>query len=233
METFQVRDLRTEKRFFVDNIIIDEYGSELGSYGIAVYNVLCRFARLETQQAYPSVSTIANRIDAGTTKVREELRLLEELELIRTERRRNDKGQTSNLYTLLEPPKKNEDHSTPHEVSPQRHTLGASTPRVDEQSLINNNKTVVNPPLTEEEQDAFDALISADFTPRDVALRYAKKYSKEAVKAVRYAKHAGLRAGWIRNMLDRGSRIPDLVDERIQREQRLMEDLPPENMDEW
>jgi hypothetical protein len=101
-----VRDLRTEKRFFVDNVIIRGYGPTLGVYGIAVYSALCMHANLHTQQCYPSHRTLADQLDCSIGKVKGAIRLLEKLKLIATAPRydANNKRRTSNLYTLLDPP---------------------------------------------------------------------------------------------------------------------------------
>lgn len=101
-----IRDLRTEKRFFVDNIILRGYGPQLGVYGIAVYTALCMHANLTTQTCYPSHRTIAEMLDCSVSKVKEAIRTLERLHLIETSPQydANNQRQTSNLYTLLNPP---------------------------------------------------------------------------------------------------------------------------------
>jgi hypothetical protein len=101
-----IRDLRTEKRFFVDNVILRGYGPTLGVYGIAVYTALCMHANLQTQQCYPSHRTIADMLDCSVGKVKDAIRTLEELKLIETAPRYDaeNKRQTSNLYTILDPP---------------------------------------------------------------------------------------------------------------------------------
>jgi hypothetical protein len=134
----RIRDKRTERRYFVDNVILDEFGAVLDPYGIAVYCALCRYADLQNQECYPSVGKIARVIGAGTTKVREKLRQLEALGLIATQEQYKEGGrQTSNNYILLDPP-------TPRVASPQRQALPPPTPSVDkqsshEQSSENNN----------------------------------------------------------------------------------------------
>ena len=134
----RIRDKRTERRYFVDNAVLDDFGATLDPYGIAVYCALCRYADLQSQDCYPSVGKVAKLIGAGTTKVREKLRQLEALGLIATQEQYEQGGrQTSNNYILLDPP-------TPRVASPQRHTLPPPTPGVDkqssdEQSSENNN----------------------------------------------------------------------------------------------
>jgi len=102
----QVRDARTQKRFFVDNVIIRGYGPTLGVYGVAVYAALCMHAKKETQECFPAHKTIARQLACSATKVRQAIRQLEELKLIAIQARYDPKTErrTSNLYILLEPP---------------------------------------------------------------------------------------------------------------------------------
>jgi hypothetical protein len=103
--TDQVRSVRTEHWFFVDNTIIDDYGKDLGAYGIAIYATLCRFANNDRQDCYPSHETLAELTGMSKRQVIRILKQLEELELIRWERQYTESGkQTSNLYLLLDPP---------------------------------------------------------------------------------------------------------------------------------
>jgi len=102
----RVRDARTEKRFFVDNVIIRGYGPLLGVYGISVYAALCMHANLQTQQGFPAHRTIAEQIGCSIGKVKGAIRQLEKLNLIQVEARFDPETErrTSNLYTILDPP---------------------------------------------------------------------------------------------------------------------------------
>lgn len=102
----EVRDARTENRFFVDNIIVQGYGPKIGVYGIAVYSALCMHSKPSTQKCWPSHRTIAEEIGCSPPKVKEALRQLEILKLIRVEPHYDSQSgrQTSNTYTLLDPP---------------------------------------------------------------------------------------------------------------------------------
>ncbi|HDR7641354.1 TPA: helix-turn-helix domain-containing protein [Bacillus wiedmannii] len=72
-------------------------------YEKMVYIILCKYADYETKTSYPSVSRIAKECMCSENTVRAAIRRLEELRLVKVEKRiRNDgKGQTSNLYTML------------------------------------------------------------------------------------------------------------------------------------
>lgn len=99
------RDGRTERRFFVDNTVIRDYGPIIGAYGIAVYCALCVHANLQTQDCWPGQTLIANLIKASERQVRRCLVQLRDLGLIHIEPHyREDGSQSSNTYVLLDPP---------------------------------------------------------------------------------------------------------------------------------
>ena len=129
----QIRDARTEKRFFIDNVIIQEYGSDIGVYGIAVYSALCMHARLKTQSCYPSHKTIAAEIGAGISKVKQTLKHLAELRLIHIAADfRENKGQTSNVYTILNPPSRQMATPQSPDNSPPGHQVATNNPNPEQ-----------------------------------------------------------------------------------------------------
>lgn len=105
-QTFTIRDQRTERRFFVDNMFVDDYGPIVGPYGHAVYNVLLRFSRPDGRGAWPSHATIAERAGCGIAKVKQVIKQFQDLGLVAVQHRYNeDNGaQTSNEYIILDPP---------------------------------------------------------------------------------------------------------------------------------
>ena len=105
-ETLAIRDQRTEKRFFVDNVFVDEYGPIVGPYGHAVYNVLIRHSRPDGRGSWPSHATIAKKAGCGVAKVKKVLKQFDELGLVAIRKRWSAKtnGQTSNEYIILDPP---------------------------------------------------------------------------------------------------------------------------------
>ena len=79
-------------------IIEDE---RVGTYEIAVYAVLAKFADWNTGEAFPSVPKIAELCGCGTTKVRQALRTLRDCGHIEIVMRTDKDGrQTSNVYKL-------------------------------------------------------------------------------------------------------------------------------------
>jgi hypothetical protein len=104
--------------FRVDNIIIDEYGEKIGAIGVAIYNVLARYADRETGICYPCIGTIAKKLALGRTTVKKYLRILLNHCLIAISSRLSDAGDpTSNLYMLLDP--------SPEKVALRRRQLEA------------------------------------------------------------------------------------------------------------
>jgi hypothetical protein len=102
----------------VDNIIIDDYGEKIGAIGVAVYNVLARFADRQTGICYPSIGTIAKKLKLGRTTVKKYLRILLNHCLIAIAPRQSEEGDpTSNFYILLDP--------SPEQVALRRRKLEA------------------------------------------------------------------------------------------------------------
>lgn len=149
MTSIQIRDKRTANRFFVDNTIIRHYGPGLGPYGIAVYCCLCMHADVDDQTCFPSQATIAELIGCSRRKVHDAILLLEELRLIRVERRQKEAGDyDSNIYTLLDPPTLAQDSSAP-DAQPSAQDALPNAPRA--QGVVhqsnNNNPHIEQSPL--------------------------------------------------------------------------------------
>lgn len=141
-ETLRVRDARTEQRFFVDNVIIKTFGAQLKPRGIAVYCALCMYANLQTQTCYPSLATIGGHIGMSHPTVQRAIKDLIELGLLSKEKRYDDGGrQTSNLYTLLDPPRKDSD--TPHvksDTPTQVSKVYTNNPNLEQSNTVSPKK---------------------------------------------------------------------------------------------
>jgi hypothetical protein len=102
----------------IDNIIVDDYGEKIGAIGVAIYNVLARYADRQTGNCYPSIRLIARKLALGRTTVKKYLRVLLNYSLIAISSRLSDEGDpTSNLYMLLDP--------SPEQVALRRRKLEA------------------------------------------------------------------------------------------------------------
>ena len=97
-----IRDRRKSGWFWVENSVLDEHGSSLGPFGLAVYFTLARLANNETQSTFPSQRRIARLIRVSERKVRDALNLLAKLQLIEITSRESVNGdRDTNEYTLL------------------------------------------------------------------------------------------------------------------------------------
>jgi hypothetical protein len=90
--------------YLIDNILVDEYAEKIGAIGIAVYNVLSRYADRKTGVCFPCIRTIASKLHLGRTTVKKYLKILCKVDLITILHRTSPDGDpTSNSYMLLDP----------------------------------------------------------------------------------------------------------------------------------
>ena len=90
--------------YLIDNILVDEYAEKIGAIGIAVYNVLSRYADRKTGVCFPCIRTIAGKLHLGRTTVKKYLKILYKVDLITILHRTSPDGDpTSNSYMLLDP----------------------------------------------------------------------------------------------------------------------------------
>src|SRR5262249_20032309 len=110
MDTIAIRDRRQADWFWIDNIIVDQYLSIIGTDAYAVYNVLVRHADNKTQTSYPKHDRIAELCRLSKPTVIKCIDILEAVELVKQTERYAEvhyasgatgERQTSNLYTLL------------------------------------------------------------------------------------------------------------------------------------
>jgi hypothetical protein len=102
----------------IDNILVDEYAEKIGAIGIAIYNVLARYADRVTGICYPCIGTIAKKLKLSRTTVKKYLKILYKFDLIAMLHRTSPDGDpTSNSYMLLDP--------SPEKVALRRRQLEA------------------------------------------------------------------------------------------------------------
>ena len=110
--------VQSHPHYRIDNILIDEYGEKIGALGIAIYNVLARYADRVTGICYPCIGTIAKKLKLGRTTVKKYLRILLNHCLIAISHRVSLAGDpTSNRYIILDP--------SPEQVALRRRKLEA------------------------------------------------------------------------------------------------------------
>jgi 5-methylcytosine-specific restriction endonuclease McrA len=96
-EKIRIKDKR-KGVFTVDNVVLNHYGKAMGASGIALYVTLCRFANNQTQECYPSISTIQKMTGLDRKTILKYTKILRALGLITY----ND-NYRSRTYCLLEP----------------------------------------------------------------------------------------------------------------------------------
>ena len=95
-QTFVIRD-RRPGFLRVYNDLYDNFGPQLGPYGLAVYMALCRYANQDSE-CWPSYNTIAGGTGMSRRQVIREISKMEDLRIIAVERNQH----TSNVFTLLD-----------------------------------------------------------------------------------------------------------------------------------
>jgi hypothetical protein len=102
----------------IDNILVDDYAEKIGAIGIAVYNVLSRYADRKTGVCFPCIGTIAKKLKLARTTVKKYLKILYRFDLIAILHRTSPDGDpTSNSYMILDP--------SPEKVALRRRQLEA------------------------------------------------------------------------------------------------------------
>lgn len=97
----EVRDNRQKEWFWLDNEYLNGYARLLGASCTVVYLSLCRHSDNNTQQCFPSMKLIAEENGISERTVIRAIKTLEEWNIVRVHRRKNNKGtQEVNVYTL-------------------------------------------------------------------------------------------------------------------------------------
>jgi hypothetical protein len=98
-----IRDMRTNERFWIHDLIVDDYAPLLGADAFAIYASLCCMSN-KNQYCWPSLSRLARHWGKGKATVVRAIALLTDLALIYVQRGVNqDGGKANNVYYLLEP----------------------------------------------------------------------------------------------------------------------------------
>lgn len=101
-QLFAVRNQRQPGWFFIDNEIVDKYGARLGAYGLAVYAVLSRRCKQDTQHVDSlSQRDIAAILGISQDRVRKSLDDLGEIGLVRIDVPKHPSPGVISTITLL------------------------------------------------------------------------------------------------------------------------------------
>ena len=100
--TFPVRDERPEGWFRIDHALLEEYGKDMGPYGIAVYTALAHHVNAQ-RSCWPSYARLAKLTGMSRVKVITTIEQLEQLGVIRKETRKVEgmDEHTTNRYILV------------------------------------------------------------------------------------------------------------------------------------
>ena len=123
MKRDNLRDGRIKNWFYLENDLLDR--EDLTIYEKTVYIVIARYVN-EENRAFPSYETIARKGSMAKGQAKRVVKSLIEKRLLKKEARKNkdNKGYTSNLYTLLNPKLKDENNYGKDEVVSHRYQGG-------------------------------------------------------------------------------------------------------------
>ena len=143
-EKIKVRDLRNGDWYWINKVLLDEYGEKIKPIGIAIYNCLAAHANQEGF-CFPSHKHIANKIGASISSVQRGIRQLIKLNLVRKGRQRYH-----NLYYLLKldrsyrPTSNKTGQSDLHIGQPDRSDQSAGTTNKNKEKDLNKKNYVVD-----------------------------------------------------------------------------------------
>lgn len=103
-----IRDGRRFNFTIIENDIIDDI-ERFDKNDLLCYMVLCRFANNENGECYPSYKTIAEKMRVGVSTAIKAVKSLIDKGVVEVQQRKNENGgDTSNLYTIVNINKDNE-----------------------------------------------------------------------------------------------------------------------------
>jgi hypothetical protein len=180
-ENKKSRERGKTTRYYVDNEIVEVFGSTIGVYGISVYNALAKHANSQTQLCYPSYETIMRFTGIGRRNtVSKYLGVLVEQGLIEIS---TLPGSRNNLYRLLDVTKQGEDSSSiatiPNQIQIQSSSVADKpyTSRTKDSSLtatgtqrIKSNKegVVIDEEISKDEMRAILDRVKLDLEERGI-----------------------------------------------------------------
>ena len=123
MSKDNLRDGRVKNWFYLENDLLDR--EDLTIYEKTVYIVIARYVNGENK-AFPGYETIAKKGSMAKVQAKRVVKSLTQKGLLKKEARRNkdNKGSTSNLYTLLNPKTKNKNNNGKNEGVSDRYPGG-------------------------------------------------------------------------------------------------------------
>ena len=219
-EQDQLIDQRDPGFYIVDEEVIDEYGAKIGPLGLAVYNVLLRYANKQGTSCFPSYQTIADKLGISRPSAVKGVQILIAHKLVRKQARIDEAGDSaSNDYKILPvnkrsktPEKVVKNLNHPHDLSdasskdslpPSKNPLPPVVNSFDHggkeslPELDPFNQTQLNQTPT---PAARAPAGSAGGGVHDDAPTKKSRFSLEERKA--YAREHGLKSGWLNQSVD-------------------------------
>lgn len=99
----KIRDARTKDKFQIDDVYLNGYAKICGWNATLAYLCLCRHANYHTQEAFPSIEMMAEKIGVSKNSIKRGIIVLKQHNIIDIKREKNEKGQWErNTYTLLD-----------------------------------------------------------------------------------------------------------------------------------
>ena len=153
-----IRDGRRFNFTIIENDIIDDI-ERFDKNDLLCYMVLCRFANNETGECYPSYKTIAEKMRVGVSTAIKAVKSLIDKGVVEVQQRKNENGgDTSNLYTIVNINKDNDNKKAstvpPVKADNKNNDFNNSIPqnnkkyasKKEENKVLNNkhNNTVKN-----------------------------------------------------------------------------------------
>jgi hypothetical protein len=105
MSDIEVRDKRRGGWFWIPNEVAEKHLMQLNHVALKVYLLLVRWANNNSQEAHPSLTTLASYTKNSRRKIIDALKVLEEAQLIqKTIRQKKPGDKITNSYAILDAP---------------------------------------------------------------------------------------------------------------------------------
>lgn len=105
------RDRRAPWRMWIPTYVL-RYIDKIGSHGVTLYALLAWHCTRESAVRWPSMNQLARAMHVSRSTVERTMRLLKEVELVRTIPCKDATGQHSNYFDLIDPPEQREQNGS-------------------------------------------------------------------------------------------------------------------------
>jgi len=209
-QLFKTRDKRKKDWFWLNNQYLNGFGKILGAGAIAVYVSLCRHSD-EDEKCFPAQKTIAEETGLSERKVRNIIKDLEKLHIIKITKERSRQGKwLNNTYWLLdksewlspeahsasgEPEAKN-DKPRSKKRQTQRHPVPLNNTNKNNTNENNTNESATQSVAASPGKEINELIelfkpinptyerLFANKTQREALERLTKKFGKEKVESI-------------------------------------------------